>query len=100
MENQEQKEVQSTVNVVNVEIAKLSLQPNDKLLISLKSHEIDLAFLDSFRKGLKKLFPSNEVGVIALDPDGDMKITIVNNPSASYCSDCSCGKKEAAERKE
>lgn len=85
---------QTVINVVNVEINRLNLQPGEVLMVTLKSEETDMSFLSDFRNGIQKLLPNNKVGVIGLNPKDSLQITIVKPEETSYCSDCTCGKKE------
>ena len=88
-----------------IEVTKLSLQPGDILSVTIKSDEIDESQINGIKEGLSKYFPKNQVVIFGLGPDDEVRFTTLNQPSSfgcgtqSYCSDCTCGKKEQAENK-
>jgi hypothetical protein len=87
-----------------VEVQRLSLQPDDVLMVTVKNDELSQASVDALRKQLQLIFQNNKVFVFAMGTNDDVQLSIVSEaqlPVAScdpvgYCSDCSCGKKEQA----
>jgi hypothetical protein len=106
---------QIQVNTVDVQInlvdvQKVSLNPGDTLMVTIKHDEITRGTLEMFSRQFKKLFPNNQVFAFNVGTDGDVKFAVVSKPEVdytpgcgtsptSYCNDCNCGKKELAEGK-
>ena len=91
-------EVEHTINQVDVQ--KLNLAENDVLMITIKYSEITQEALEGLRDSFKNFFPNNKVALFAMGDEGFVKFTVASQPEPtynSYCSDCSCGKKERAE---
>jgi hypothetical protein len=87
-----------------IEIVKLDLKPGDILLVKVKSDDIDESVLDHLKKGLKSALPGIKVALFGMSLLDDMDFSIVREDSVecgtqSYCTDCSCGKKEQNEAK-
>lgn len=88
-----------------VEVTKLNLNPGDVLTITIKSDDVDQYSLNSFRDVVKTAFPSNRVILLSVGLDDSVNFTVVADPNveasgcstSSFCSDCSCGKKEMYE---
>ena len=97
-------------NFTIAELKILSLKPGDVLAVKL----VDSTGLEIFtqqdmlslRAKLKEVFKDNEVMVFAMPQNTDIVFESVSpetksdcspysSASAGYCSDCSCGKKEA-----
>lgn len=94
------------VTLVNAEILKFSLQPGDALLIKVNGPDFeDDAVSDALRDSLRALFPNNKVGVLYMGKNTIEPLIISAKKeelptgcnTASYCADCSCGKKEIVE---
>lgn len=89
------------VTLAEVEVQKLNLQPGDKLMITVKSDEFTNKALEILADNFRKLCPNNTVAFFAMGSEGDIKFTTIKDVAkpvtASYCNDCSCGKKEAYE---
>lgn len=88
---------------VEAEVHKLNLKPNDTLIVKLKGNEFDEATMASLQEHFQAAFRNNPVKVLLfnLPDDHDMKFEVVSEEKScntgSYCSDCNCGKKAAAE---
>lgn len=89
------------VQVVEAQVYRLNLKPEEILLVKIKSDQLDSSALDSIRKGFKQLLPNNKVAIMSVGTDDDIELTSVKDSSytdcaspKSYCQDCSCGKKE------
>ena len=94
-----------------VEVQKLNLQPEEVLIVKIRSDELTAYAMDSLRNGFKNLLPNNRVVVLGVDTDGSIDLTIakgseypvevpkVDCSTVNYCDSCSCGKKEAYESK-
>lgn len=88
---------------VEAEVVKLNLKPTDTLVVKLKGDEFTPEVMQSLQDHFSLAFKNNPVKVLLFNlPDNhDMKFEVVSEEKScntgSYCSDCSCGKKEAAE---
>lgn len=84
-----------------VDVAKLSLGPDDVLIVSVKGNKGDMSGpgLEFFANNLRETFDQNKVVVLGLGKDNEVNFTVVKEKSSnqSYCIDCSCGKKESTE---
>ena len=87
------------------EITRLNLQPGDVLTVTVKDPDVDMNNLELLRKMFIQCFPNNKVMLFGLSENSEIKFTVTSadpTPSCgtqSYCTDCSCGKKEQAEGK-
>lgn len=88
---------------IEAEVHKLNLGPNDTLIVKLKGEEFDQSTLSSLQDHFKEAFKGNPVRVLlfALPENHEMKFEVVTKEKTcnteSYCSNCSCGKKESYE---
>ena len=88
-----------------VEVAKLDLQPGQILAVTVKSPELISDDLASLQRKFSSVFPNNRVMIFGLGEDDSVKFSVLTEVKAepaktpSYCTDCSCGKKEQAEGK-
>ena len=80
-----------------VEVQRVNLGPGDVLMVTVKNDDLSQESVNALRYQLEKVFPNNKVFVFAVGTCDDIKITIASQSETSYCSDCSCGKKEAAQ---
>lgn len=94
----------SKVSVIIAEVTKISLEPGDVLSVSVKTEEYYKPFMDLLTKGLREAFPNNQVFVVSMPPDNAIEFTAIKpqkkvdcSDEMSYCTDCSCGKKETIE---
>ena len=93
------------VTLKEVDVARINLRPGEILAVTIKSDQIDEIIIDAFKKALKPAFPQNEVLIIGISPDEEVLFSTLKSldvakaecNTASYCSDCSCGKKEQIE---
>lgn len=83
-----------------VEVQRVGLQPGDVLMVTVKNDELTQKSVNNLRSQLQKVFPSNKVFVFAMGTTDDVKLSVVSQTPIGYCSDCSCGKKEAAQSEE
>ncbi len=81
------------------ELQKVNLGPGDVLSVKLIGDDFDVDTMESLRDSLTKVFTKNKVIIFTMPKDSDIQLTAVSETPASYCSDCSCGKKEASENK-
>jgi hypothetical protein len=86
--------------IKTLEVQKINLQEEDVLMVTIKHDEITMESMQLLRNQFKRVFPDNEVFVMAVGTDGDVKFALVSKPEISYCSDCDCGKKERAESRQ
>lgn len=95
--------------VKQIEVMKITLEPGDVLISTIKSLYLDSQSMTSLGEQLRQMFPNNKVVVMGCEPEGDIKFVVAKDASlsdtvgcgatpASFCSDCSCGKKEAYEQ--
>ena len=91
-------ENKSEIEVVEVVATKISLAPGDTLIVTLKHEDVELEELRYLKKGFEKKFPNNEILLFNVGADGDLKFTVASQEKVSYCSDCSCGKKQSLEK--
>lgn len=93
------------ITIKEVEVAKLNLLPGDVLFVTIKSDEIEKTMLDELGKNFSKVFPNNQVSLLGMSSDDEVKFSVITAlqesgcGTQSYCTDCSCGKKEQAEGK-
>jgi hypothetical protein len=94
------------LSLKEVEVTKLNLQPGDTLVVVVKSDRIDEMDGRELGKGFKQKFPDNEVVVLGVFENEDVKFQILAqkpvdlscaNSPVGYCSDCNCGKREQIE---
>lgn len=91
--------------LTEIEVAKLSLKPGDVLGVKITADDVHPSALNLLKEQLSDLFPNNQVMVFALHPGDNIEFTAIQSPPAmscsssptSYCSDCSCGKREQVE---
>jgi hypothetical protein len=98
------------VKLTEVEVQKINLTQGDVLVCTIKSDEITASSMNHLGEQLRTFFPNNKVIVMGVGSEGDIKFTVAKDAAvsdtksgcgpepANYCSDCSCGKKEAFER--
>jgi hypothetical protein len=96
--------------VKQIEVMKITLEPGDVLISTIKSEYLDQHSMTSLGEQLRQMFPNNKVVVMGCEPEGDIKFVVAKDASLSdtkvgcgttpnnFCSDCSCGKKEAYEQ--
>jgi hypothetical protein len=101
----------SEITLNEIDVRKLNLQPGETLVVTIKSDEITDESLYALRRGLMGYFPNNKVLVLGVGSEGSIDLTVAKSVAydesqaqsncgpgpANYCSDCSCGKKEAYE---
>jgi hypothetical protein len=99
-----------TIGFDVVELTKVNLGPGDVLMVTVKNDDMDQDSVNGLRQALAAVFPSNKVFVFAMGTTDTVDMSVlsqevvdaVGKPLDScgpvgYCSDCNCGKKEAAE---
>lgn len=90
----------SEIKLNEVDVQRLNLQPGEVLVVKVKSDALNDEAMYQLRKGLLGYFPNNKVIVLGHAEDESIDLTIAKGseyPETQYCSDCSCGKKAAAE---
>jgi hypothetical protein len=95
---QELKKSVQPVHIKEIEVQKLSLQPGDTLIVTLKHDSISREDLISLRANFVHMFPDNKVALFNVGVTGDLVFSVASQSEVSYCSDCSCGKKAAAKK--
>jgi hypothetical protein len=106
-EQQQSEQIKRDYELTEIEVQKIDLQEGDTLMITIKNDYIEPEILNSFRDQFKQKFPNNQVFVIGMDSESEIKYAVISQPKPAldncstspvgYCSDCNCGKKEAAE---
>ena len=104
-EQEASEQIKRDYELTEVQVQKLNLQPGDTLMVTIKNNYIEPQHLAPFKKEFKRVFPNNEVFVFGMDSESEIKFAVVSQPEkpvdscapVGYCSDCNCGKKEAAE---
>jgi hypothetical protein len=87
-----------------VELQRVSLQPGDALMVTVKNDDMDHASMNALRSALKDVFPDNKIFVFGMGTADDVKLSIIGQESVAktenvgYCNNCNCGKKERAEQ--
>jgi hypothetical protein len=76
-----------------VEVQRVGLKPGDVLMVTVKNDDLSQESVNALRMQLETVFPNNKVFVFAMGTTDDVKISVVSQSEASYCSDCNCGKK-------
>lgn len=90
----------SELKINEVDVQKLNLQPGEVLVVKVRSDEINASDISQLSIGLKDIFKNNKVVVLAVGESGSIDLTIAKEaeyPQTNYCTDCSCGKKQAYE---
>lgn len=106
-EQERSEQIKRDYEFTEVEVQKINLQPGDTLMVTIKNNYIDPDAMRSLNSEFKKRFPNNQVFVFGMDIDGDVKLAVVSQPeikvetpvNLGYCTNCDCGKKDAAEGK-
>lgn len=78
------------------QLQTINLQPGDVLAVKLIGDDFDVDTMASLRDSLTQVFTKNKVMIFTMPKDSDIQFAAIKETPASYCSDCSCGKKEAA----
>lgn len=85
-----------------VEVTKLNLQPGEVLVVTIKHDEVDSDSIRDLKEMFESVFPNNQTLILAVGKDDDIKLTSVKSidtvrsscSTGNYCDDCNCGKKE------
>lgn len=91
-----------------IELTKIDLQPGDTLAVTVKSDDMDGDSIQGLKAGLQAQFPNNKILIFGIGLNDSLNFTALSEGKlenkenkacspASYCVDCSCGKKEAHE---
>lgn len=111
-------EADAETKINQVDLARLNLDPEEVLVVTIKSDDLTEYSMSQLRKGFEKYFPNNKILVLGVGETGSIGLTIATGASytvnvaetpkveepktdcstVNYCSSCSCGKKEAFER--
>lgn len=99
------------IKLNEVSVTKLNLSLGDVLIAYIKSDELDAESMNGLGEMLRKAFPGNKVIVMGTGSEGSVNFTVAKDVTLgdtkvigcgttpnSFCSDCSCGKKEAYEK--
>lgn len=54
------------ITLKEVEVQKLNLQPDETLLVTIKSDEVDMRTIEEFKRGFSQQFPNNTIAVIGV----------------------------------
>jgi fumarylacetoacetate (FAA) hydrolase family protein len=92
------------ITLKEVEVSKINLKPGDILGVTIKDDDINSIKLEELRNRFQELFPYNQVLMFGVGPENEVRFSVIGSPTKnigcgtqSYCSDCSCGKKERNE---
>lgn len=97
------------VRLNEVDVQKINPQPGEIIIVTITSDDVDTASMQALRNSMKAVFPNNQVMIMSVGSEGSIKISVAKNADlndtvgcgatpSSFCSDCSCGKKEAYEQ--
>jgi hypothetical protein len=67
------------VKFTEAEIRKLDLKPEEVLLLTFKSNEIDKEDLPSLKQALERQFPGNKIMLLVLPAGSDMMVDVIRN---------------------
>lgn len=84
----------SEIKLDIVELQKINLKPGDVLSAKLVGNDFDQETTESLSRHLKSIFPDNKIMVFTMPVGSDIVFEAVTKEPVSYCSDCTCGKKE------
>lgn len=97
----------NNMNFTLVELTKIQLAPDEVLAVKLYGDDYDSETIGQLRDQLKAVFPNNRIMMFTLPNGTDIQMEAIKGSevpdktascsTTNYCSDCSCGKKEAAE---
>lgn len=96
------------IRLNEVDVQKINPQPGEIIIVTIKSDDVDVSSMQALRQSMRAVFPNNQVMLMSVGSEGDIKFVVVKDAGvsdtvgcgatpASFCSDCSCGKKEAYE---
>lgn len=99
------EQIKKDYEFTEVEVQKLNLKPGDTLMVTIKNSYVEAEAIQLLSNQFRKTFPNNKVFVFQVDVDGEIKFAVVSQPeikletpvNLGYCTNCDCGKKEAAE---
>jgi hypothetical protein len=99
------KIVENEISLNEVDVQKLDMKPGQILVVTIKHDDVSYESLSQLQGQFAQLIPNNKVLVFCVGTDGDLKLAVIDQPEKpvakkapiSYCTDCSCGKKEQAE---
>jgi hypothetical protein len=101
----EELDLNEEIRLNMVDVTKISLDLGDVLMVSIKSDSVGPDDLRMLSKGFQRFFPDNQVLVMAVEKNGDIRYSVATTPkpaevapTANFCNDCGCGKKEAWEQ--
>lgn len=99
-----------TVNVVEVQAAKINLNPGDILAVTIKAPDLTENEVNTLRINLQKNWPNNKVLIFGIGEDDSITFSKISADrenkelsscnTGNFCADCSCGKKEQYEGKQ
>lgn len=87
------------------ELTVINLKPGDVLSVKLVGDQFDEETTKSLQDHLKTVFPDNKIMVFTMPNGTDIVFEAIKPApeascsTASYCTDCNCGKKEQMEGK-
>lgn len=107
LEQLQSEQIKRDYQFTELEIQKINLQKGDTLMITIKHDYVENDQITALSNEFKKHFPNNRVFMFNMGTDGEIKFAVVSQEEKTvakeapvgYCSDCSCGKKEALEGK-
>lgn len=85
--------------IEEVILTKVSLQPGEVLMVTLKSENIDPGYLRNLGEGLRTIFPNNKVGVVNISTGDEFILTAVRDEGRvgnvnECCGSCDCNTEE------
>lgn len=69
----------SELDLKEVETQRLSLKPGEVLVVKIRSDHVDEPSLHALRKGFADIFPDNKVVILAVEANGSIDLTIVED---------------------
>jgi hypothetical protein len=90
------------ININEVQVQKLNLQPGETLVVTVKSDDINEDLIDGLKRGFGNAFPSNRVIVMGMSTADEVKFSAIKEineisscVNSNFCADCNCGKKQS-----
>lgn len=86
------------LTIKELEVQKLNLNEGDTLAVTIKSDDMTADVMHSLRRNFEEAMPGVRVLIFGVGFNEDVKFSVITEQKQlSYCSDCTCGKKENAQ---
>jgi hypothetical protein len=86
------------INIKEVEVQKLNIQPGEVLVISIKTISLEEEDLADIKRSFEQLFPNNKVVIFSMTKNSKVEFTTIKDETANLNSGC-CGDCECSETK-